>query len=449
MVSPLQGDMLSVQRLSEESRHGLQLLTESLPHLSPADAELERMQELIEAQNAAIAAITRRMETHTNEVSIAVQAQMQKMDLKLSGLADLMMLNTGTPHFCGGGQLKKKMRAGASGVQPPVATPLTCNIVDDNQNRDKEHDTELEHSRKIIADLRAQAAARAAVDARRDELQKGGRLLRSLRVPSGARACDFQIGDIFTQYSGTAQELLVSEPYLVASWQLENLETLFDGLLRFSHVRNVALSTHSRSEVNRNQLDDLVKKYSAMNLVISVAYVQDLHLRELVYSNGIVISSDRGLDLFQAPSHTGLRCCRNSTVHYFEQDAAAIASSANIAATLAAEAKQSLQDQVTKDVNQIKALLQTDAASPPAGAALEDLRHQVENMQVADVVTSLGYAFLEDFDSFTLKDFCSELRRCQNGDIVKMLEGAPRLLEELLEYRMVTKLSQSDDDFLC
>ena len=108
----------------------------------------------------------------------------------------------------------------------------------------------------------------------------------------------------------------IKEPYLISSWQLANLAALFDGLLASTHVRVVKLSTHRRSDTGT--IDVLCQHYLPMGLGITVAVSEDLQVREISYDNGTTILSDRGLDVYKAPSADGARPCRTSQIMYFE-----------------------------------------------------------------------------------------------------------------------------------
>eukprot|EP00973_Karenia_brevis_P003660 507157-Karenia_brevis.AAC.1 len=89
----------------------------------------------------------------------------------------------------------------------------------------------------MIVELRNQNAAQSAFNARLQEVEKHGRLLQNLRIPSKAMVSHFSIGDVFTKYVGTATELDIREPYLVSDWQFSNLEALLASLLTRTHVR--------------------------------------------------------------------------------------------------------------------------------------------------------------------------------------------------------------------
>ena len=45
--------------------------------------------------------------------------------------------------------------------------------------------------------------------------------------------------DNFLQHSGTSAALVISEPYIVSTWQLTNLDDLLQALTAKSHVQEI------------------------------------------------------------------------------------------------------------------------------------------------------------------------------------------------------------------
>jgi len=181
-----------------------------------------------------------------------------------------------------------------------------------------QEDDELAKSRKIIAELRSRDAARAAVEARRNELQMGGRILSTVTIPTGSTAEQYPITDVFVKHVGSSEVLDITEPYLVSCWQMANLSDLLDALVARSFVRTVRLLTHQRSEVSRDALVQLSERLTPIGMQLTIAFAPDLHLRELAYSNGTVISADRGLDIYKAECISGMKRCRNVQIIYYE-----------------------------------------------------------------------------------------------------------------------------------
>lgn len=80
-------------------------------------------------------------------------------------------------------------------------------------------------------------------------------------------------------------------------------------------------------------------------------------MRELRFSNGIVIVSDRGQGIYRAPNVDGIRYCRNSAILYFELDAMAVCQESNAATAVAGRARELLVDGVTSALLKVEALV--------------------------------------------------------------------------------------------
>ena len=281
-------------------------------------------------------------------------------------------------------------------------------------------DKEIEHYKSTIAELRTQAAQHAAVEARRSHLQEQGRVLRTLRIPAGATDAQFRIGEVFTQFSGISDELVISEPYLVSGWQVANLRELVHALATKTHIKRIRLSTHVRSRSAESLLSAAQEVACGLDIDLSIAFCPDIHLRELSYSNGVTISADRGLDLFQAPNSLGVRSCRAATVIYFEMSQKELANQANIAISLADEAKAIIAQSEAQDVRRIKALVATPVSDTSDAAELISLRHQMENAHIKDALNSSGYTLkdmsFEGFVGALRHQFWNRSRGCFDPD---------------------------------
>jgi len=258
-------------------------------------------------------------------------------------------------------------------------------------------DNKLEKANQTIVELRTRNAAQSAMSARIETLNKHGRLLQTLRIPSGALDSSFSVAEVFLKFSGSATELDIQDPYLVSSWQLQNLGSLVEALVAKSHVRKIRLSTHPRSLGSSAFLDRLALELADKGLSFSVAYVPDLHLRELAYSNGIAIIPDRGLDIYKGSSSDGLRFCRNSTVLYYECDDKLVVRSANVAASVASEARSLITDDLAKDMLQINALVKSSAdlrenmkVQRKEDEIQKKVRHHLECKQIDEWLVALG-----------------------------------------------------------
>jgi len=223
---------------------------------------------------------------------------------------------------------------------------------------DNDVQKQLLHCQRTILELRTAAANAAAADSRHTELQKNGRLLQTLRVTSGATAAQHDIGKLFTKFAGASNEADLSEPYLVSRWQLSNLRSLTDAITRGTHISKLRIVTHTRSRCQAELIDSLIEHCSTAGLSVACCYQEGLHLREMAFSNGIVVTCDRGLDIYRGQGEAADRPCRNATIHYFEIAPHRIAEEKNVASSVAAEARKQLTADMVDDVARIDALVQ-------------------------------------------------------------------------------------------
>ena len=104
-------------------------------------------------------------------------------------------------------------------------------------------------------------------------------------------------------------------------------------------------------------------KFEKVGLRLSVAYSEDLHVRELAFSKGVVASSDRGLDLYRAPDADGARACRSCAIVCYEMDAGSVLRSFNISWQGAQDARDLLTAEVTQDRFRIDASGKSEKSS--------------------------------------------------------------------------------------
>ena len=301
--------------------------------------------------------------------------------------------------------------------------------------------SELDKANNIILELRSQNASQAASAARRADMREHGRLLQTLHIPSGALDSNFPIADVFLKFVGSATEVDIRDPYLISKWQVGNLASLLDALVARSHVRVARLTSNPRSRSNDGAFADLATRMSGQGLALTWAYQPDLHLREVVFSNGVAVVPDRGLDLYRAPTSDGLRFCRNATVLYYELNDTWVAASSNVAAKIADEARSLVADGVAKDVTHIKAMMKTAPSSSANQRSVTTLRHQLELEHVASTIKEMGYTFVND--QFSITHFMESIRRSADDDLDTLLTRVPRLLREIHGYGFVTRCDVS------
>ena len=121
----------------------------------------------------------------------------------------------------------------------------------------------------------------------------------------------------------------------------------------------------------------LKESYRARGLIFDFSFSEDLHIREAVFDNATVVSSDRGLDINRAPDDAGRRMCRTGKILYYETKVELAAAAAAAAATL------TFPDQTKPVQLSTKAPLKGYVSSLPTVTGI-----------VNSVFTSKGYGFV-------------------------------------------------------
>jgi len=126
------------------------------------------------------------------------------------------------------------------------------------------------------------------------------------------------------------------------------LDSFLQHIYKQTHIRKVLIDTHTRPQLQEEQLKVIMARSSARGVEDSVSFVQDLHHRELIFSNGVTISSDRGLDYRKPPNIHGDIQCRSCTVRIFEASAKVLVRQSDVVAPVAKDAAAVLQNTVAE-----------------------------------------------------------------------------------------------------
>ena len=137
-------------------------------------------------------------------------------------------------------------------------------------------------------------------------------------------------------------------------------------------------------------------KLEAAGFTMTVAYLDELHIRELRYSNGIVIVPDRGIDIFRGPDRHGTRYCRSCTILHFEMDAGTVCRDSNVAAAIAAEARDLLVEEASQDIIAIDAFAKEAKGTAFDNKGVQQIRHTLEGSKVKQWMDDCGFRFTAD-----------------------------------------------------
>jgi ATP-dependent Lon protease len=111
---------------------------------------------------------------------------------------------------------------------------------------------------------------------------------------------------ILGPYLTGAKQVVVEDPYIRITHQVQNLVRLCEAVVKLSAVKKIRLLT---SYDNQEQLTDVQQKFEElkqslleMDIELDVELNPNMHDREIRIDNGWVIKIGRGLDFFQKPN---------------------------------------------------------------------------------------------------------------------------------------------------
>ena len=134
---------------------------------------------------------------------------------------------------------------------------------------------------------------------------------------------------IFGPYLGGATTMIVEDPYIRMTHQIQNFVRFCEMVLVISTIRKITLVTGYDDEVQQaeaqSKLADLQQSLLEQDIVLAMSFSATLHDREIRLDNGWVIKIGRGLDFYQKPdswfsigsNDLALRKCLETKVDIF------------------------------------------------------------------------------------------------------------------------------------
>jgi len=111
---------------------------------------------------------------------------------------------------------------------------------------------------------------------------------------------------ILTPYLANAKEVVVEDPYIRMTHQVQNFVRFCEAVVKHASVKRIKLVTSydegaPPDEVNE-RLDELRQSLLEMDVVLDIEVNPNLHDREIRIDNGWIIKIGRGLDFYQKPT---------------------------------------------------------------------------------------------------------------------------------------------------
>lgn len=135
---------------------------------------------------------------------------------------------------------------------------------------------------------------------------------------------------IVSPYLRGAKEVVVEDPYIRLTFQVQNFVRFCEAVLKNSSVKKITLITsHDETtplEDVKENLDELKQSLLEMDVTLEVLFKPNLHDREIRIDNGWIVKIGRGLDFYQKPqswfsvgaNDLSLRPCLETKVDIFK-----------------------------------------------------------------------------------------------------------------------------------
>ena len=132
-------------------------------------------------------------------------------------------------------------------------------------------------------------------------------------------------------YLNAVKEVVVEDPYIRATHQIQNFVRFCETLLKAPTIKNITLVTTSESKFQQDdtqdKLEQLRQSLLEMDIVLEITFNPNLHDREIRLDNGWIIKIGRGLDFYQKPgscyeigsNDLSMRKCLETKVDIFKR----------------------------------------------------------------------------------------------------------------------------------
>ncbi len=139
---------------------------------------------------------------------------------------------------------------------------------------------------------------------------------------------------IINPYLEKAKKVLIEDPYIRMTHQIQNLVRFCEAIVKNSSVKQIQLITNFDDETQKadakGKLEELKQSLLELDIIFDFKFKKNIHDREISIDNGWKIKIGRGLDFYQKPASwndigvhdLSLRKCLETKVDiYFEEPA--------------------------------------------------------------------------------------------------------------------------------
>lgn len=158
-----------------------------------------------------------------------------------------------------------------------------------------------------------------------DVAEEQGLEEKVLNIAEGATGYSYEA--VFGPYLASAEKIEIKEPYLRFQYQLNNFQRFCELISRGGVTKELSLTTGDLDGEDKYQsdsrLEDIRRHLQDHGIEMNWKRESSLHAREIKTSDGWVILSDRGLDIYKKPESRNefghfdlaLRRCKQTQIH--------------------------------------------------------------------------------------------------------------------------------------
>ena len=195
---------------------------------------------------------------------------------------------------------------------------------------DAQNDAALADAQAKIKQLQDELRTARAAERDAPADSSRGSLLDRIVIRPKEPATRRSYENLFARYFPGVTKMTIYEPYLSNLHQVLNLSDFLEMAISASNglLNTAVIYTSESSRTQQERLSQLASRAADLGRCLEIHYMPRLHNREIVLSNGVVIASDRGLDLYEAPplgyrrqpAELLARVCRNGVIDIFSRE---------------------------------------------------------------------------------------------------------------------------------
>jgi ATP-dependent Lon protease len=187
----------------------------------------------------------------------------------------------------------------AAATQQPLRRSLNKSVSETHSSTVKKQPIKLDNDQAGVVSSQSVAQPAPVAPQPQYELQE-----QHFTIFYGATGYSYE--SIISPYLAGAKAIVIEDPYIRASHQIQNLVRFCEAVVKCSAVKHIQLITSfdqtTALDDLQDKLNELKQSLLELDIVLDVELNPNLHDREIRIDNGWVVKIGRGLDFYQKPT---------------------------------------------------------------------------------------------------------------------------------------------------